>query len=148
MKKTIGILFLMFVLTAAQCSGGNAASAPKISVEDAWARPSAMVAGSGAVYVTLKNTGGDDVLVSAASDVAEAVELHQTKMEGDMMKMSPVPNIPVPAGETVKLEPGGKHIMLINLNQELKSGETISITLNFEKSGAMTLDVPVKEPGK
>ena len=136
MKKLVGFALLIVMLAAAQCSGGNAA--PKITVEDAWARPSAMMAGSGAVYVTLKNTGGDDV--------AEAVELHQTKMEGDMMKMSPVPNIPVPAGETVKLEPGGKHIMLINLKQTLNPGEKISVTLNFEKSGAMTLDVPVKAP--
>ena len=146
MKKLVGFAFLVLMLVAAQCSNGNAA--PKISVEDAWARPSAMKAGSGAVYVTLKNTGGGDVLVSAASDVAEAVELHQTKMDGDMMKMSPVPNIPIPAGETVKLEPGGKHIMLINLKQPLKPGETISVTLNFEKSGAMTLDVPVKPNGE
>ncbi len=146
MKKLIGFVLLALMLAAAQCNGGNAV--PKIAVEDAWARPSAMKAGSGAVYVTLKNTGGDDVLVSAASDVAEAVELHQTKMDGDMMKMSPVPNIPIPAGETVKLEPGGEHIMLINLKQPLKPGETISVTLNFEKSDAMTLDVPVKPNGE
>ncbi len=147
MKKSVGFVFLVLMLAAAQCSGGSAA--PKITVENVWSRPSPVVTGNGVIYLTLKNNGGsDDVLVSVASNVAKATELHESKMEGDVMKMIPVPSIPIPAGKSVKLEPGGKHIMLINLQQALKPGGTISVTLNFEKSGAMTLDVPVKESGK
>ncbi len=108
-----------------------------------------MVAGNGAVYMVLMNEGSsDDALLSAKTDIAEIVELHQTKIENDVMKMSPVPNVPVPAGDSVKLEPGGLHVMLINLKEELVPGKKISLTLNFEKSGPMTVEAEIRETGE
>jgi copper(I)-binding protein len=64
-------------------------------------------------------------------------------MEGDVMSMSDVPVIDLPAGGTVELKSGGYHIMLMDLAKELKAGDTISLVLEFEKAGKMTLNVPV-----
>jgi hypothetical protein len=98
--------------------------------------------------MTLMNEGGQpDVLLSAETDVAEVVELHETRMEGDVMKMSPISSIEVPAGGSVNLEPGGKHIMLINLKQQLTPGEKIKLILNFEKSGQKTIEAEIREMG-
>ncbi len=142
-------LLVALTLLAAQCGVAPASSPgsdPKISVVDPWARPSPMIAGNGAVYLTLKNEGGSaDKLISAKTDVAEVVELHETKIENEVMKMSPLPSVEAPAGGAVSLKPGGKHLMLINLKQELKPGQKISLTLTFEKSGPITVEAEVRE---
>lgn len=155
MKKRLIFVSLFVVATviAVQCGPSPAqesgpAGAPKIMVMEPWSRPSPAMAGNGAVYMTLVNEGGsDDVLVGAETDVAEVVELHETKMEGDVMKMQPVPNIPVPAGGSAKLEPGGLHVMLINLKEELKPGDKVTLILQFEKSGPITVEAEVRESG-
>jgi copper(I)-binding protein len=150
-------LFVVVTMIAAQCSTPSAQEsapsagqddAPNIMVIEPWSRPSPVMAGNGAVYMTLKNEGGSaDVLLGAETDVAEVVELHESKMEGDVMKMSPVPGIQVPPGSSVKLEPGGMHVMLINLQQELTPGDKITLTLQFEKSGPMAIEAEVRETG-
>lgn len=139
-------LLLVLLVTAGQCGTAPAAEAgpPDVMVMEPFARASMP---NGAVFMKLMNNGGqDDALVSAQSNVAQAVELHQSKIdENGVMKMSPVPNIPIPAGGSATLEPGGLHVMLMGLNQELSVGDTFSLTLNFEKSGAKTVEVEVKE---
>ena len=114
-----------------------------------WSRPSPMAAGNGAVYMMLMNEGGSaDTLISVETDIAEVVELHETKMENDVMKMSPVQGgIEVPGGGSAELKPGGLHVMLINLKEELVPGEKISLTLNFEKSGPMKVEAEIREMG-
>ena len=148
------LLLAVFVLAAAQCApapaqpASSAGDAPEIVVMDAWSRPSSMVAGNGAVYMHMMNEGGSpDRLLSVEGNVAEAVEIHQTKMEGDVMKMSPVQNIELPAGGSVNLEPGGYHIMLINLKEALVPGEKLTLTLNFEESGSKTVEAEIREMG-
>jgi len=100
-----------------------------------------------AIYMTVVNKGREsDRLVSASSDVAKHVELHQSIREGDVMRMQPVEGgIEVPAKGKVELKPGGYHIMLIDLTRELKPGDRFTVTLTFEKSGTRTLEVEVKE---
>jgi copper(I)-binding protein len=101
--------------------------------------------GNGAVYVTLTNPGAvADALVSASSDAAKAVELHEVKHEGGVMKMRPVSNIPVPAHGKTELKPGGYHIMLVGLTRDLKPGEQVSVTLKFERGGEVRVDAPIK----
>jgi len=96
--------------------------------------------------MVIRNMGRtDDALIGAASDVAETVELHETTMEGDMAGMHPVEAIPVPAGGSVTLEPGGYHVMLIGLKQELQTGQMITLTLTFEKAGQITVQAEVRE---
>lgn len=102
----------------------------------------------GGIFLTLKNSGGTaDKLIKAASPAAASVELHTHVKDGDAMRMRPVENIPVPANGQTALEPGGYHIMLIDLRQPLKEGASVPLTLTFEKAGAVTLQVPVVKAG-
>lgn len=153
-KLTLLVIFIMTLLMTA-CGGAAApqssapdGSPPQISVTGAWARPSPMTAGNGAIYMQLKNSGGSaDALVSASTDVAEVVEIHETVIENDIMKMHPVEKVEIPAGGMAMLEPGGHHVMLINLKQQLEPGNKISVTLNFEKSEPMTIEAEIKDMG-
>jgi hypothetical protein len=101
--------------------------------------------GNGAVYVTLTNGGAQaDSLVSASSDAAQKVELHEAKNEGGVMKMRPVKAIPVPASGKTELKPGGYHIMLMGLKHDLKPGENVPVTLKFERGGELRIQAAVK----
>jgi copper(I)-binding protein len=100
---------------------------------------------TGAVYATIANTGKEaDALVSASSEASQTVELHETKNEGGVMKMRPVPKIAVPAGGKIEMKPGGYHVMLLGLKRDLKPGETVAVTLKFERGGEVRVDAPVK----
>lgn len=102
----------------------------------------------GGAFMLLKNSGkADDKLVKAASPVAEHVELHEHVMEGNAMRMRPVDGVPLPAGGTAELQPGGYHVMLIGLKHPLKEGDHFPLTLTFEKAGTVTIQVPVLKPG-
>ena len=143
------VMAIAMVFVFAACGGNAASNAPEISVMEAWSRPSPMAAGNGAVYMMLMNKGGQaDTLASVSSDIAEVVELHETKMEGDVMKMAPVQGgIKVPAGGSAELKPGGLHVMLINLKEELTPGQKIKLTLNFENSDPIKVEAEVRDMG-
>lgn len=140
-------LWLVFTgITAAQCSPAQESIAPAgfvITITGPAARASIP---NGAVYLTLTNQGeGDDVLLKVETDVAQAAELHETQIDAEgVMRMRPLDRLPLPAGEPVILEPGGKHIMLLDLEGEIAQGDTIQLTLNFEKAGPVTVEVPVE----
>lgn len=105
---------------------------------------------TGAVFVTLKNTGSvDDVLVGATSDKATMVEIHESYVdEADgTMQMRKVTGVPVPASGSVELKPGGLHIMLIDILAPLVEGETFNITLKFENAGEVVVPVTITAPG-
>jgi len=109
--------------------------------------PYAHAAGAGettAVYMVIKNNGAQaDRLISATCDAAMMTQAMESSMEGDVISMGDIPVIELPAGSSVELNPGGFHIMLMDLTQELKAGSMIRLTLEFEKAGKMTLEVPV-----
>lgn len=119
--------------------------ADDIQVENPFARevpPGAMASGS---FMTLKNTSFDDVkLVSASSTVAKKVELHTHIHENGVMKMREVPSIEILAQGETQLKPGGLHIMLINLNQNIKAGDQVTVELKFEDGSQKTVEMPVK----
>jgi hypothetical protein len=95
--------------------------------------------------MTITNTGAAaDRLVSASSPAAGKVEIHEMSMQDNIMKMRELPRgLPIEAGKTVSLSPGGYHLMLLGLKAPLKKGDKITVTLNFEKAGKVdvTLDV-------
>lgn len=117
-------------------------------VANGWVR--AAVGGQGAVsaaYMIIENRGEeDDRLVTVAADFAQAVELHEVKMENDVMQMSPVDGIDIPAGEenAVTLQPGGYHVMLIGVEQDLEVGQAVVLTLSFDSGAEITLALPIK----
>jgi copper(I)-binding protein len=141
-KKMLSILLLatLFVSACGSSSG-------ELTVQDAWARP-ASAGENGAAYFVIENgTAADDILLSASSEIAAATEIHKSMiMDGGVMSMKQQESVSVPAGDQVEFKPGGLHIMFVNLKRDLKVGDTITITLIFEKAGRLTIQAVVKEP--
>lgn len=127
------------------CAAGQTFTIGDITVTGAFTRatlPGAKAAGG---FLTITNAGQTaDRLIGAASEVAAAVELHEMKMEGDMMKMSPIEGgIDIPAGESVTLAPGGLHIMFMGLGQPFEQGACVEVTLTFEQAGELPVVLSV-----
>ena len=114
-----------------------------IAITGAFTRATLPNAPVGGGFLTLTNTGAeDDRLVFAESPIARDTQIHEMAMEGDVMKMRQlVDGLVIPAGQSVVLEPGGYHIMFMGLTQALVEGETIPLTLTFEKAGTITIDL-------
>jgi hypothetical protein len=86
-----------------------------------------------AIFVALENHGATTkAVVAGSSDAAEKVELHEMKMDGDMMRMSPVKQIEVPAGGQTELKPGGLHVMVFGLKKRPRVGESLTVTLTLD----------------
>jgi copper(I)-binding protein len=127
------------------CVALDTAMAGDIAITGAWAR--AMLPGqpAGSGFVTLENKGtAADRLVSVASAAAGRVELHSMDVVDDVMVMRPVETgIPIAPGETVALEPGRMHLMFLDVGQRFAEGDTVQVTLTFEKAGAVEVELPV-----
>ncbi|MBU3587317.1 copper chaperone PCu(A)C [Polynucleobacter sp. 31A-FELB] len=118
-----------------------------LQIENAYTRstvPGQMAAGG---FMKIENKGGVDLLVSASSPVAGEVQLHEMAMEGNVMKMRQVKDIPVPAGGAVELKPGGMHLMFMNIKAPLAAGETVPVKLKFAKAGEVEVKFPVNAMG-
>lgn len=100
----------------------------------------------GGAYLSIDNRGkAADKLVRASSPRAGSVELHTMSMDGNVMRMRQVPAIEVAPGATVKLAPGGLHVMLQELKQPLKKGERFPMTLVFERAGEVKVEIVVED---
>ncbi|WP_083649313.1 copper chaperone PCu(A)C [Salaquimonas pukyongi] len=110
--------------------------------------PGAPVSGG---YLVIRNTGTEaDRLIGGSAEFAGKTEIHQMKMENDIMKMREVEGgLEIPAGGEVILKPGGYHVMFMKLGEQLKEGEKRKVTLNFEKAGKIEVEfnVEVVKPG-
>lgn len=119
---------------------------PQIAIEDAYARSAGANAMAGAAFMTIVNTGDqDDRMIGARATVSKVVELH-THIENDqgVMQMVEVKEgFPVPAGGKHMLARGGDHVMFMGLTEPFEQGKVLSVTLVFEKSGEITVDIPV-----
>ena len=120
----------------------------KITVKDAYARSSNPKVA--AAFMELVNqSGADDRLLSASSDVAKRVELHTHRETDGIMKMIHVEEgFALPDGEITRLERGGRHVMFLGLSEPLENGDEIKVTLTFEKAGDVTLRIPVDNDRK
>lgn len=113
-----------------------------------WSRATPANAPVAGGYMTIENTGdADDRLVAVSAEIAPRGEIHEMKMEGDVMKMNALPEgLTIPAGGTVKLEPGGYHLMFMDLGGPFVEGTSVTVTLTFEKAGAVEVQLPVGSP--
>ena len=136
--------FFMVAATALALAAGSA-QAQTVDVQGAWAR--ATVQGQKATGAFMKLTAKDDAkLVSASSPVAGVVEVHEMKMEGDVMKMRAIPGLDLPAGKAVELKPGGYHVMLMDLKMPLQKDTTIPLTLTFKDAKGVESKTELKVP--
>jgi len=152
MKKAVLLTALIALVVV---SGGQSSASPvegsadvrdQLSVRDAWVAEALPGQSMTAAYMIISNQGDvDEELLSVESEVAEKVELHKMEQQGEMMRMRRVDSIVIGPGEEVELEPGGLHIMLIGLTQEVKEGDTIEFKLNFESGANLMVSAPVKK---
>ncbi|MFZ1755203.1 MAG: copper chaperone PCu(A)C [Caldilineaceae bacterium] len=141
------VVLLCFALLLAAC----AAPPPSVAITGDAVRvdnPSSRPAGAsqnGAAYFTIVNpTEEDDRLLSASSGIANFTELHESRNDGGVMRMTHhADGVAVPAHSILSFAPGGHHVMLMNLHQALRPGQTFTLTLTFAKAGEIGLDVPV-----
>ncbi len=151
MKKEIIItlsILLLISLGLAACQ--SQAEGPDIRIEGAWGRPSPKVATAGAFYMLIKNEGSvADKLSAGESSACGVVELHESyKTEEGAMGMRPVVggSIEIPAGGEAELKMGGLHIMCIDKLEDFEVGAVLPLTLTFEKSGDMNIEIEIREP--
>jgi periplasmic copper chaperone A len=118
--------------------------AGSIAIGHPYARATVSGQPAGGGYMKLENKGDADRLLSVSADVAASVELHEMKMDGDVMRMRQVDAIVLPAGKTVELAPGALHIMFVGLKAPLAAGSSFPMKLKFEKAGEVMVDVKVE----
>jgi copper(I)-binding protein len=134
-------LFASFALAAAAVLAQAQPAAP-VAVEGAWARAALQGQPTSAGYMTL--TAREPLtLLGASSPAAAVVELHEMKLDGDVMRMRAVDQLALPAGKSVELKPGGLHFMLMELKAQFKPGLTVPLTLRLRdaKGAERTLQV-------
>lgn len=145
------VVRLIFATTLALMAGtaaGHEFKGGSVTVTHPWARATPPSAKTGAVFLEIKSAPGRaDRLIGGKTRAAERVEVHDHVMENGIAKMRPVSALAIPAGKSVILNPRGYHLMLIGLKSALKEGDTLPITLRFERSGEMTIEASVEPIG-
>ena len=137
------VLILILTLFLAACAAP--AGSDSLEINDIWARPG-LAEGNSAVYFLIDNlTSEEDILISASSDIAQAVEIHMSMMDGEIMQMMQQHELSIPIGKT-EFKPGGLHVMLIGLHNDLNADDSFNIKLKFQHAGEKSLDVTVKIP--
>ncbi|MGA1166883.1 MAG: copper chaperone PCu(A)C [Burkholderiaceae bacterium] len=119
----------MYLILALLTSLSTAVQARDVTIEDAWIR------------VTMR-------LIGVSSDIAGVNEIHQMKVENDVMKMSAVPFLDLPAGQTVQLKPGGYHLMFMDLKQNVPQGTEVPLTLTFENASGERSSLQINLPAR
>jgi len=137
---------LALVLLGLSLVGGTGAlgqgRAPVVS--DAWVRLPAAAGRPAAGYMVITGGAEPDALVSARSLAASRIEVHTMAMDSGVMRMRMVPEIAVPAGTRVEFRPGGNHLMLFGLDERLKPGDRVPVTLGFRSGVSITIEAQIR----
>jgi periplasmic copper chaperone A len=120
-----------------------------LEIDQPWTRATAPTAKAGGGFVTITNKGTTpDRLIAARSTVSDKVEIHEMKMDGNVMRMRELDKgLEIPPGATVALKPGGLHIMFMELKAPLAKDTKVPLTLVFEKAGSIDVELPVQAIG-
>lgn len=128
-------------------ASATALASEQVTVSNAWARATAPGQEVGAAYMDIKSAT-DATLAKVESPAADVVEIHMMSMKDGVMEMRMLETMSLPAGKLVKLEPGGFHLMLIDLRKPLKAGEDIAFTLHIKDTKGSTRQLKVTAPIK
>jgi copper(I)-binding protein len=139
MKKMVPLLVsAIFLLSSCNAPSGD------IEAHSAWVRPTAK-GENAAVYLTLHNhSANDDALTGATTNVADVVEIHESKVENDVMQMNMIDSLPIAADEEIIFKPGGFHVMLVDIKEDLVQGEHIGLILHFKNHEDVVVDVHIE----
>ena len=138
--RVIALLGLGFMAAGTALAAG-------LTISDAWSRSTPPGVTVGVAYFTLRNdTGKSDRLLKISSSVAEKVQVHRTEILDGIARMREVAVLHVAAGETVKFEPNGMHLMLMGLKKPLVEGQAFELNLVFEVAGRKNVKVAVRKP--
>ena len=134
---------LALALLALSASSVSVVSAADLDIKSPWVRGT--VAGQKATGAFMELTSASGVaIVGASSPVANVTEIHEMKMDGGVMKMRAIPRLDVAAGKPVSLAPGGYHVMLMDLKQQLKKGDVVPLTLQIENKDKKVETIEIK----
>ena len=135
--------FLSFVFLSASLSVHA-----QVQIEAPWSRATAPGAKVGAGYFTIRNKSDKaDRLLGASSPLAARVETHVVEKQGDVLRMREVKGYEVPARGSFELKPGGPHLMLVDIKQQLKEGEKVPLVLRFQNAGEVKTELAVRTLG-
>ena len=138
------ILTTILILAAPAAFACETVKIGDLTIEHAWSKATIGADRPAVFYVEITNTGSsDDALVGIATPAAGMPMLHETVVTDGVASMPHAMSVPVPAGQTVHLAPGGYHGMLMGLTTALKAGDRFPITLTFEEAGEVTVNVDV-----
>ncbi|MBJ2153455.1 MULTISPECIES: copper chaperone PCu(A)C [Paracoccaceae] len=144
MKYLLAALAVSMTASAASAQSCPSWQSGDLTLTNAWSRATIGPARPAVFYVEIANAGSvDDSLTAISTPLAEMPMLHETVVTDGVATMPHVSDIPVPAGSTVSLAPGGFHGMLMGLTAALAEGESFPMTLIFERSGEVTIDVGI-----
>lgn len=143
---TIAIAMASCLAPPAQAADYDVGS---IHISQPWARATPKGAAAGAGYMTITNNGSAPDRVSCVTDDASAqCQIHSMTMEGGVMKMRPVEGgLEIKPGETVTLKPGSFHVMFVDLKHPLDQGQSVKVTLKFDKAGTLDVSYPIAAIG-
>ena len=142
-QKTLSLVLLLLLTSSVSAAGP---STKGMEIHDAWVREAPPNAAVMAAYLTLHNHSAKTfTLISVASPDFERVEMHRTEQHDGMTKMLPVSRVMLSTNGSVSFQPGGMHLMLMKPKKQLKSGDSISLSLFFTDESSLKISVPVKK---
>jgi periplasmic copper chaperone A len=142
---TRSLLAALALVLACSTASAHSYKLGALEIGHPWARATPPTAPTAGAFLTVKNTGTTpDRLISITSPVASAVQVHETKMEGNVMRMRERDGgLEIPPGATVTLAPGNLHLMMMGLKEPFKQGDKVPVTLVFEKAGKIDVELVV-----
>ena len=143
------VILIAFAGGLAACTPGEKAAsdlAGAVQVADALCRPTPVGRQTTGCYLTL-TAGANDRLMSVTSPIAGRAQVHESRMESNMMMMHQLEDgLALPAGQPVELKPGGNHIMLLGVAEPLRTGETVAMSLTFDSAASVEVKAAVGQP--
>ncbi len=128
-----------------QAAGAHDYTQGDLAIGHPWSRPTMPGMSMGVAYLSITNRSkAADALIAASTPAATKVEFHETRVADGMARMRPLMEIDIPPGETVKIQPGGIHLMLVGLEAPLELGKSVPLTLEFRQAGKITVELAIE----